>query len=262
MVVNGKTLTVDLSAHHDGANNDYYAAAEDYCHQRLRMTVNCSALGYSAIAATIAEVTAGTYGAGDVIITRADTPTTSSPALVGTSVSVVIEGVTVNTDVSAYSSDLSGAAAAVASDINADAALQALDYSATADASNPGDIIISRANTPITQAYVAAVPATTAMSLTSGDSARTATAKIDTAIKTVNIQRSKLGAVSNRLSHTVNNLTNISSNLSAAQGGIEDADFAKETTDLAKNQILQQASTAMLAQANASKQNVLSLLQG
>ena len=85
---------------------------------------------------------------------------------------------------------------------------------------------------------------------------------VDKAIQTVNIQRSKLGAVSNRLSHTVNNLTDISSNLSAAQGGIEDADFAKETTDLAKNQILQQASTAMLAQANASKQNVLSLLQG
>jgi flagellin len=85
---------------------------------------------------------------------------------------------------------------------------------------------------------------------------------IDVAIREVNIQRSKLGAVSNRLSHTINNLTNISSNLSAAQGGIEDADFAKETTDLAKNQILQQASTAMLAQANASKQNVLSLLQG
>ena len=85
---------------------------------------------------------------------------------------------------------------------------------------------------------------------------------IDAAIKTVNIQRSELGAVSNRLSHTVNNLTNISSNLSAAKGGIEDADFALETTNLAKNQILQQASTAMLAQANASKQNVLSLLQG
>ena len=85
---------------------------------------------------------------------------------------------------------------------------------------------------------------------------------IDEAIQTVNIQRSTLGAVSNRLSHTINNLTNISSNLSAAQGGIEDADFAHETTMLAKNQILQQASTAMLAQANASKQNVLSLLQG
>ena len=97
----------------------------------------------------------------------------------------------------------------------------------------------------------------------SGDvNARTGIDLIDTAIKTVNIQRSQLGAVSNRLNHTVNNLTNISSNLSAARGGIEDADFALETTNLAKNQILQQASTAMLAQANASKQNVLSLLQG
>jgi flagellin len=92
--------------------------------------------------------------------------------------------------------------------------------------------------------------------------ARSGTDLIDTAIKSVNIQRSQLGAVSNRLNHTVNNLTNISSNLSAARGGIEDADFALETTNLAKNQILQQASTAMLAQANASKQNVLSLLQG
>ena len=84
---------------------------------------------------------------------------------------------------------------------------------------------------------------------------------IDAAIKQVNVQRSELGAVSNRLNHTVNNLTNISSNLSAAKGGIEDADFALETTNLAKNQILQQASTAMLAQANASQQNVLALLR-
>ena len=86
--------------------------------------------------------------------------------------------------------------------------------------------------------------------------------EVDHAIEKVNNQRSELGAVSNRLNHTVNNLTNISSNLSAAKGGIEDADFALETTNLAKNQILQQASTAMLAQANASKQNVLSFLQG
>jgi flagellin len=100
------------------------------------------------------------------------------------------------------------------------------------------------------------------MDVTDAGKARDSIVAIDDAIKTVNIQRSKLGAVSNRLSHTINNLTNISSNLSAAQGGIEDADFAHETTMLAKNQILQQASTAMLAQANASKQNVLSLLQG
>ena len=97
--------------------------------------------------------------------------------------------------------------------------------------------------------------------LHSGGAARSAITRIDAAIKTVNTQRSELGAVSNRLSHTVSNMTNISTNLSAARGGIEDADFALETTNLAKNQILQQASTAMLAQANASKQNVLSLLQ-
>jgi len=102
----------------------------------------------------------------------------------------------------------------------------------------------------------------TQLSVSSDDNARTSIGKIDDAIEDVNVQRSQLGAISNRLNHTVNNLTNISSNLSAAKGGIEDADFALETTNLAKNQILQQASTAMLAQANASKQNVLSLLQG
>jgi flagellin len=110
------------------------------------------------------------------------------------------------------------------------------------------------------QVTISAGPVNT--SVASADQARAAISVIDLGIKAVNTQRSELGAVSNRLSHTVNNLTNISSNLSAAKGGIEDADFAFETTNLAKNQILQQASTAMLAQANASKQNVLSLLQG
>jgi flagellin len=85
---------------------------------------------------------------------------------------------------------------------------------------------------------------------------------IEAAIKAVNTQRSELGAKSNRLSHTVANLTNISSNLSAARGGIEDADFALETTNLAKNQILNNVSTAMLAQSNIHKQHILGLLQG
>ena len=75
------------------------------------------------------------------------------------------------------------------------------------------------------------------------------------------MHRAKAKGPSNKLNHIVNNLTNMSANLSAARGGIEDADFALETTELAKNQILQQASTAMLAQANVSKQNVLGLLR-
>jgi flagellin len=92
------------------------------------------------------------------------------------------------------------------------------------------------------------------------DNALASIVLLDAAIKMVNVQRSELGAVSNRLNHTVNNLTNISSNLSAAKGGIEDADFALETTNLAKTQILQQASTAMLAQANASKQSAINIM--
>jgi flagellin len=96
----------------------------------------------------------------------------------------------------------------------------------------------------------------------SAANARSAITAIDTAITSVNTQRAALGAISNRLDSTVNNLTNISTNLQSGLSRIEDADFAAETTSLAKSQILQQASTAMLAQANASKQNVLSLLQG
>ncbi len=71
-----------------------------------------------------------------------------------------------------------------------------------------------------------------------------------------------MGAISNRLDSTISNLTNISTNLEAGRASIQDADFAAESTNLAKAQILQQASTAMLAQANALKQGVLQLLQG
>ena len=91
---------------------------------------------------------------------------------------------------------------------------------------------------------------------------KAAIALLDTAIGNVNTQRATLGSTSNRLDNTVANLTNASTNLQAGLGRIQDADFAAETTNLAKSQILQQASTAMLAQANAAKQNVLSLLQG
>jgi len=101
-----------------------------------------------------------------------------------------------------------------------------------------------------------------AVDISTATSARSAISALDNAIQTIGNSRASLGAISNRLDSTVSNLTNISSNLQAGRGRIEDADFAAETTSLAKSQILQQASTAMLAQANASKQNVLSLLQG
>ncbi len=85
---------------------------------------------------------------------------------------------------------------------------------------------------------------------------------IDMALSKVSQARSDLGAVSNRLDSTISNLTNISTSVEAARSQIMDADFAAESTNLARGQILSQAATAMLAQANASKQNVMSLLRG
>ena len=91
--------------------------------------------------------------------------------------------------------------------------------------------------------------------------AQTQIGVIDNAIKLVSNSRAELGAVSNRLTSTINNIDQISVNLDASKGRIQDADFAAETSNLAKSQILQQAATAMLAQANASKQNVLALVR-
>lgn len=84
---------------------------------------------------------------------------------------------------------------------------------------------------------------------------------VDNAIKDINTARATLGAGQNRLQSVVNNLTTNVTNLSDAKSRIEDTDFSTETTALAKAQILSQASTAMLAQANQSQQGVLKLLQ-
>jgi len=103
--------------------------------------------------------------------------------------------------------------------------------------------------------------ALSAISIIDQAGANDAIATIDRAFEQVNAQRANLGAVSNRLDHTISNLTNIMVNTESAKSRIMDADFASESTQMAKAQILQQASMAMLAQANASKQGVLSLLQ-
>ncbi len=85
---------------------------------------------------------------------------------------------------------------------------------------------------------------------------------LDAAMDKVNATRATMGAVMNRLDHVINNLTNVSMNMSASRSQIEDADYAQASTELAKTQIMQQAATAVLAQANTSQQSVLKLLGG
>ncbi|MDR3121850.1 MAG: hypothetical protein LBU58_11045 [Clostridiales bacterium] len=84
---------------------------------------------------------------------------------------------------------------------------------------------------------------------------------LDLAIDKVSSARSKLGAVQNRLDHTVSNLNEMALNLTSALSRIQDADMAKEMTEFTKNNIILQAATAMLAQANQLPQNVLQLLR-
>ena len=99
------------------------------------------------------------------------------------------------------------------------------------------------------------------VAVTSVTHAAQAISSIDNALAAIGSERAKLGAFQNRLQHAVNNMTNMSANTSAARSQVADADYAAESSSLAKNQILQQAGTAMLAQANASAQTVLSLLK-
>ena len=98
------------------------------------------------------------------------------------------------------------------------------------------------------------------VSMSSQAGAQSAIDAIDDAIGLVDAQRADLGAVQNRFEHTISNLANISENVSASRSRIRDTDFATETANMTKNQILQQAGTSILAQANQLPQSALSLL--
>ena len=100
-----------------------------------------------------------------------------------------------------------------------------------------------------------------ALNIESQASARTAIASIDAAIKLIDTDRASYGAAINRLTHAADNMANIAMNTSASRSRVLDTDYAQATTDLARTQIIQQAATAMLAQANQQPSSVLSLLQ-
>ena len=122
-----------------------------------------------------------------------------------------------------------------------------------------GETIV--ASIPDMAASAATMSIQAANSVASFTGAQSYITKIDEAISGVGTVRGNLGAASNRLNSTIANLDQVRVNLSASRGRIQDADFATETQNLAKGQILQQAATAMLAQANASKQTVLTLIR-
>jgi flagellin len=141
----------------------------------------------------------------------------------------------------------------------------ATDFNGTAVIGASANILIqvgdSTANDTVTIATTDSANTALNVSLGTVALATSANVMIDSAIVTVDTQRGALGAVANSLEFAVSNLMNRSENQAAARSRIEDTDFAIESANLAKNQVLQQAGTAMLAQANASGQGVLSLLK-
>lgn len=131
-------------------------------------------------------------------------------------------------------------------------------------ASSSGPFSVTSDTADITGAIgteTSALKAISSVNISTQSGAQSALAVIDSALATIDSQRADLGAVQNRFDNTISNLQNISENASAARGRIQDTDFAAETANLSKNQILQQAGTAILAQANQLPQAVLSLLR-
>ena len=128
-------------------------------------------------------------------------------------------------------------------------------------ASNKGAITAANSDATVFNSATSTFSSLAGVSLTSASNSQLAIAVLDAALAQVNSSRGDLGAYQNRFESVVNNLQTTSENLSASRSRIQDTDFAAETANLTKSQILQQAGTAMLAQAKSLPQQVLSLLQ-
>ena len=182
-------------------------------------------------------------------------------------------------DTVAYTVDGKAASATISSTQNADKSwtMTAITNKSTAEGETAGDVTLSfvdahtllltgkNANEPfeitnvqVTRGIGADVAGT---DISSFETATAALNVLDTAVASVNMKRAELGATANRLEYASDNMAQVAMNARASRSRIEDADYAKETTELARTQIIQQAGTAMLAQANQSTQSVLKLLQ-
>lgn len=177
----------------------------------------------------------------DITGTAADGTTALTAATAasgGTATFALAGGATLTMDLDQYITGTTGTSFSAEIEINPAQAAQFASSAKTADAITVGGLDV-----------------------TTEANASSAITALDTAINTVSAQRSQLGSVQNRLEHTINNLSVVSENLVASESRIRDVDMASEMANFTKQQILMQAGTAMLAQANAKNQSVLSLLQ-
>lgn len=155
---------------------------------------------------------------------------------------------------------LDGDSSSVAFQVGANAT-QTVTMTTLADLQTAGTAFSSLANTSGETTLATLVVWKTGNLANSVTAANNAIAGLDSAITVVNTKRAELGAMTNRLEYAADNLANVSQNTSASRSRVLDADYAAETTELARTQIIQQAGTAMLSQANQAAQSVLALLK-
>jgi len=222
------------------------------------------------VALSIENFKSDSIGKGKVDLTV----TAAAAAYTGDITFKIGSDISVTYDMAATHTTITKQAAGLAAALTADTDFKAL-YTATADSDGlvieskdnsiirTSDIVVSN-NAAATGFAVTKAESGTFLddvTVTTRDNAQAAVKVIDYALDLVSKERANLGAFQNRLEHAVSNMMNMSANTADARSVIADADYAQESSVLAKNQILQQAGTAMLAQANAQAQTVLSLLK-
>ncbi|MCW2704840.1 MAG: flagellin domain protein [Blastococcus sp.] len=253
-LLDGSTPTLNFQVGADGDANSQIAVDLTGANVKSMAT----SLGLASSGATFAVIT-------PTAVTGAMTFTTQT----------TISGATVNKTITTASVGAANSINTVqqlADKLNADTAFAA-DLSASVDASNKlvvtaksGGTVVG-GNTAGTNASAgtgtgvsAAAAATTGLDFTSSTTAQASIDRIDTQISAVSTARAKLGALQNRFEHTINNLNVSVENLTASESRIRDTDMAQEMTNFTRTQILTQAGTAMLAQANQAPQGILKLL--
>ena len=206
---------------------------------------------------TVTSATTNTIQRGDLIINGVEIRAFTETGVAATTVDEVIEAINESSDetgVVAYETGGNTAQISLRSTAGTEVSIE---YGENATAAQV------LAATGLQERNVAAGGGSVAgIAIDTANGAQNSIDVIDVALEEINSTRSELGAINNRLDFTMSNLANVSERTSAARSRIVDADFASETSELSRAQVLQQASQAMLAQANAQPQQVLQLLQG
>ena len=264
------TLLTAINAQLDAAGIAITATAGT---NLFTLTQDASDLG-----STVPTITSALDGVNNSVTSTATAVAATGPQISTLALSSIFSTLR-DGDTVAYTVDGKAASATISSTQNADKSwtMTAITNNSTANGKTAGAVTLSFVNAStlaltgtnqnegfkvdnvqVTRGIGADVAKTDISSFTTATAALTV---LDTAVASVNMKRAELGATANRLEYASDNMANISMNARASRSRVEDADYATETTELARTQIIQQAGTAMLAQANQSTQSVLKLLQ-